>query len=207
MFVKICGVCSAADARAASDAGADAIGINFWPRSKRYVGGQSFAEALARANEIAQTVTVRRYGVFVDADIADVRRALDEGVIDGAQLHGDETPAYFTAIGDRAMKAIRLKDEASLAQLSVYGGDLVLVDADAPGYGGSGQCANVELARRAAQLRRVLLAGGLTPETVARAIAEVRPFGVDVASGVESAPGVKDPLRIAAFLAAAKRAG
>jgi phosphoribosylanthranilate isomerase len=205
VFVKICGVCTPDDARAAADAGADAIGINFWPRSKRYVGGRSFAEAIARAQEIAAAVTVRRYGVFVDADAAEVHRVLDERVIDIVQLHGDETPAYCAAFGPRIMKAIRLQNEGSLARLSEYGGELALIDADAPGYGGSGQRANVELAQRAARVRPVLLAGGLTPENVAAAIAEVKPFGVDVAGGVEASPGVKDARKMAAFIAAAKR--
>jgi phosphoribosylanthranilate isomerase len=207
-FVKICGVRTPDDALACARAGADAVGLNFWPRSKRYLGASPaapFADALAAAHAVARAVgpAVRRYGVFVDAPLADVQRALAEGAIDVAQLHGDEPPAYCAQLA-AYMKALRLRDDASLAALDAYGGELVLVDADAPDYGGSGLRADVDLARRAAARRRVVLAGGLTPENVAAAIAAVRPFGVDVAGGVESAPGVKDPRKIVAFVTAAR---
>jgi len=99
-----------------------------------------------------------------------------------------------------------VRDAASLAQLATYSCDLVLVDADTAGYGGSGQRADVALAAEAARSRRVILAGGLTPENVAAAIAEVHPYGVDVAGGVEREPGVKDWIKVAAFVKAAKRA-
>jgi len=112
----------------------------------------------------------------------------------------------FGPFGGRYVKAMRLRDDASLDALAGYDCALVLVDADAPGYGGSGTTADWSLARAAAAKRRILLAGGLTPDNVAAAIAAVHPFGVDVASGVESAPGVKDARKIAAFVAAARAA-
>ena len=109
------------------------------------------------------------------------------------QLHGDETPDFCRRFAGRYIKAVRLRDAASLARLAAYACDFVLVDADTPGYGGSGQRADVALARRGGRAaRRVILAGGLTPDNVAEAIAAVRPYGVDVAGGVERAPGVKD---------------
>jgi phosphoribosylanthranilate isomerase len=200
-FVKICGVRSLDDALACVDAGADAIGFNFWPRSRRYV---EVKEAAAVAKRLPPSV--RTVGVFVDPSAEEVERAFASGAIDLAQLHGDETPGFCARFAGRYLKAIRLVDDASLARLGEYACDLALVDADAPGYGGSGQRADVTLARRAAESRRVILAGGLTPDNVADAIAMVRPYGVDVAGGVEREPGVKDWLKVAAFVKAAKEA-
>jgi len=200
-FVKICGLRTLDDALAAVDAGADALGFNFWPRSKRHVD-------VATAAAIAKRVPpgVRTVGVFVNPTEADVDRAFASGAIDLAQLHGDESPEFCARFSGRYIKAIRLVDELALAAMAGYRCDLVLVDADTPGYGGSGQRADVELAARAAASRRVILAGGLTPENVAEAIAAVKPYGVDVAGGVEREPGVKDWIKVAAFVKEAKRA-
>jgi phosphoribosylanthranilate isomerase len=196
VFVKICGITRVADALAAEEAGADAIGLNFWPGSKRHVTPDA-AAAIVRELPPA----LRRFGVFVNPTADEVSRAFDAGLIDIAQLHGNETVAFCAQLGRPWMKALRLRD---LGQLDGWKSDLVLVDADAPGYGGSGVTADWSLARAAAQSRRVILAGGLRPDNVAAAIAAVWPFGVDVASGVESAPGMKDARKIAAFVAAAR---
>jgi phosphoribosylanthranilate isomerase len=200
-FVKICGVTALDDALACVDAGADAIGFNFWPKSKRYI-------PIEQAASIAKKLPpeLRTVGVFVDPSEADVTRAFASGAIDLAQLHGDESPAFCARFAGRYIKALRLRDEATLARLGDYDCDLVLVDADTPGYGGSGQRADVSLAERAARARRVILAGGLTPENVAGAVQAVRPYGVDVAGGVEREPGVKDWIKVAAFVAQAKQA-
>ena len=198
-FVKICGVTSLDDALACADAGADAIGFNFWTGSKRHVTVES-AAAIARR----LPPTLRTVGVFVDPGPADVDRAFASGAIDLAQLHGDETPELCARWAGRYLKAFRLRDAATLEAMAAYACDFVLVDADSPGYGGSGQRADAELARRAAAMRRVLLAGGLTPDNVAEAVATVRPYGVDVAGGVEREPGVKDWIKVAAFVNAAK---
>jgi phosphoribosylanthranilate isomerase len=200
-FVKICGVRSVDDALACVDAGADAIGFNFWPRSKRYVEVNVAAGIVKRLPP-----TVRTVGVFVDPAADEVDRAFASGAIDFAQLHGDESPEFCARFAGRYIKAIRLRDQHSLHSLALYSCDMVLVDADAPNYGGSGLRADVLLAREAAQSRRVILAGGLTTENVAEAIAAVQPFGVDVAGGVEREPGVKDWLKVAAFVQAAKQA-
>ena len=201
-FVKICGVCSLDDALACVDAGADALGFNFYARSKRHV---EVGVAAAIAKQLPPSV--RTVGVFVDPTAEEVDRAFASGAIDFAQLHGDETPDFCARFSGRYIKAVRLRDERSLATIAAYACDLVLVDADTPQYGGSGQRADVGLAREAALSRRVILAGGLTPENVAEAVAAVRPFGVDVAGGVEREPGVKDWLKVAAFVQAAKEAG
>jgi phosphoribosylanthranilate isomerase len=199
VFVKICGVRTLEDALFAAKAGADAIGFNFWPQSKRYL-------PIEEAGQIAKKLPARlsTVGVFVNASESEIMRAFQHGAVDFLQFHGDETPDFCRRFAGRYWKALRLKDEESLSQLDAYGGDLLLLDADAPNYGGSGQRADVDLARRAAAKRRVLLAGGLTPENVAEAVRAVRPYGVDVAGGVESAPGVKDRTKVAAFITAAK---
>jgi len=199
-FVKICGITSLDDALACVDAGADAIGFNFWPRSKRHV-------PVERAAAIAKRVppNMRTVGVFVDPSAEEVERAFASGAIDLAQLHGDETPDFCRRFAGRYIKAVRLRDQASVARMAEYACDFVLVDADTPGYGGSGQRADTTLAAEAAKLRRVILAGGLTADNVADAVAAVKPYGVDVAGGVEREPGVKDWIKVAAFVQAAKR--
>lgn len=199
-FVKICGITSLDDALACVDAGADALGFNFWQQSKRHI-------SVDRAAAIAKRVppNVRTVGVFVNPSESDVDRAFASGAIDLAQLHGDETPDFCRRFSGRYIKALRLRDASSLAGMAEYACDFVLVDADTPGYGGSGQRADTMLAAEAARLRRVILAGGLTAENVAEAVATVQPYGVDVAGGVEREPGVKDWIKVAAFVQAAKR--
>ena len=199
-FVKICGITSLEDALACVDAGADAIGFNFWPQSKRHI-------PVDRAAAIAKRLppNLRTVGVFVNPTADEVDRAFASGAIDLAQFHGDETPDFCRRFAGRYIKALRLRDATSLERMADYACDFVLVDADTPAYGGSGERADVALAAAAAAARRVILAGGLTPENVAEAVAEVQPYGVDVAGGVEREPGVKDWMKVAAFVQAAKR--
>ena len=200
MFVKVCGIRRLEDASACVDAGADAIGFNFWPKSKRYLTVEAATEIAIRLPP-----TLRRFGVFVDPTAEEVEHAFAAGAIDIAQFHGDEPRVFCNRFRGCHVKALRLRDQASLAQLDLYDCELLLVDADSAGYGGSGQRADWSLARAAAEKRKVLLAGGLTPANVAEAIRAVQPYGVDVAGGVELMPGVKDLRKIAAFVAAAKQ--
>jgi phosphoribosylanthranilate isomerase len=204
MFVKVCGVTRVEDVEACVAAGVDAIGFNLWPRSKRFVDRQ-------KAGELARAVPagIARVVLFVDAPIDEVASVVESGRFDVAQLHGDETSGYVAELAARlgrarVWKALRLRDARSLDGIEAWAADRVLVDADAPGMGGSGLPADRALAVEAARRRPVVLAGGLTPATVADAIRAVRPAGVDVASGVERAPGIKDPDAIAAFVRAAR---
>jgi phosphoribosylanthranilate isomerase len=144
--------------------------------------------------------------LFVNPSLDDVRRVFDAGLVDVAQLHGDEDAAFCTATGVPFWKAIRVANADDLDRLRAFGGELAVIDAASERFGGSGKQVPLDLGRRAAAMRPVLLAGGLTPENVADVVREVRPFGVDVASGVESAPGVKDAARVRAFVAAARSA-
>jgi phosphoribosylanthranilate isomerase len=201
-WVKICGVTTVDDALACADAGADAIGLNLWPRSKRY---RPLAEAAAVARAVAGRL--ERIGVFVDPTLEEVEAAFAAGAIDCAQLHGDEEGALCARLAGRYLKALRLAGAHSLDGFARYHCPRFLVDAPFAGYGGSGVLVDEPLARAAVEragAARVILAGGLTPDNVAGLVARVRPWGVDVASGVERAPGVKDPVEVRRFVAAAK---
>ena len=203
LFVKVCGITSVADAQAAVAAGADAIGLNCYRKSLRYVTPE-----LAAA--IVQSLPPRRplrVGVFVNAPPHEVA-ALDAALgLDVIQLHGDEDPDYVARIGAKAMKAIRVTGPESLADLRRYRCQAFLLDGPAGGaYGGAGRGFDWSLARQATGVWRLIVAGGLTPANVAAAVTAARPYGVDVASGVESAPGVKDPALMREFVATARAA-
>jgi phosphoribosylanthranilate isomerase len=201
-LIKICGITSPADAVMAAQAGADAIGVNFWPGSKRFVGD-------AAADIVAALPSgVLKFGVFVNAPLAQVRDHVSRFGLDRVQLHGDELPGDFAALPPQLLvRAIRVRDASSLTEVQAWNARLFLYDAFAAGYGGAGiQAPWAEIAAGADPLRPFLLAGGLDPDNVAAAIQMVRPSGVDVASGVESAPGKKDPNRVTAFISAARAA-
>jgi len=197
-LVKIWGVTAPEDAAMAVGAGADAIGVNLWSGSKRFVEPAAARDVLA-----AVPNGVLRVGVFVDAPVDEVQRQIDELELDRAQLHGDESPAFFDRLDSRLIRVVRVRDQASFEAEAGWSPALWLYDAFVEGYGGGGVPAPWPLI--AARARRpFLLAGGLTPENVAAAIAATRPDGVDVASGVESSSRRKDPARVAAFIAAAR---
>jgi phosphoribosylanthranilate isomerase len=201
VLVKICGFTRAEDALAAVALGADALGFNFWPRSKRYLAPASAREIIARLPPATRTV-----GVFVDPTRDELLAAIAASGVREVQLHGDEPPALCLGLPVPVVKAIRVKDAHSLAALASYEVSGFLLDSATPGYGGSGATFDWSLAAEAAADLPVWLAGGLTPESVAEAVRTVRPLGVDVASGVESAPGVKDPEKMRRFIEAAKGA-
>ena len=199
--VKICGVTNVADALAAAEAGADMIGLMFYEQSPRHI-------TLATAVEISRALSpfVLRVGVFVNPQEALVTRAIGECNLSLLQFHGDETSEFCTQFGLMSMKAIRVRDEESLKQLENFQTDAFLLDAHSKsGLGGTGEKFNWDLAIEAQKFDKpIFLAGGLTPENVAEAVRKVRPFAVDVSSGVESAPGKKDHAKVKAFIAAAK---
>lgn len=200
--IKICGITNVEDARAAVAAGADALGFMFYERSPRCVSPHAAAEIVR-----AVPPFVARVGVFVNASEAEVRRAVAESGVDTVQFHGDETPEFCRRFAPlKVYKAFRIQSAASLAGLREYDTDAWLLDSFVPGQlGGTGARFNWELAVEAKKFGRpIILAGGLTPENVAEAVRQVRPYAVDVSSGVESAPGRKDPQKLKDFIAAAK---
>ena len=201
--VKICGITSEADALAAAEAGADAIGLMFYEGSPRHVRLEQ-----AKAISAALPQHVMRVGVFVNAEEAFVHQALAECMLNILQFHGDETPEECSRYPVMTLKAFRVQGEETLAELEAYPSAGYLLDAyvkDA--LGGTGATFNWDLAVRAQKFGKpIFLAGGLTPENVAEAVRKVQPFGVDVSSGVEIEPGRKDAEQMRTFVAAAKGA-
>ncbi len=199
--VKICGITNLADAQAAVEAGADALGFIFCEKSPRSV-------TLEQAAEISKQIPpfVMRVGVFVNAPEAFIQRAISDIGLAMLQFHGDEPPEACTRFGLMSMKAFRMKDAGVLAEISKYKTDAYLLDAYSPmALGGTGHTFNWDLALEAQKMGKpVFISGGLTPDNVAEAIRKVHPFGVDVSSGVESAPGKKDHAKVKAFVQAVK---
>jgi len=199
--VKICGITNLADAKAAVEAGADVLGFVFYDQSPRSISCEA---AAVITRELPPFII--KAGVFVDAPEDAVLRAIRECGLNLLQFHGEEPPDYCLQFGIMSMKAVRVRDAASLQALRGYPTDAWLLDAYTPGkVGGTGEAFNWDLAREAqAWGRPIFLAGGLTPQNVAEAIQRARPYGVDVSSGVEAAPGRKDPARIQAFIQAVR---
>lgn len=201
--VKICGITSVDDAQGAVVAGADAVGLMFFEGSPRHV---SLTEAKVIVESLPPSMV--RVGVFVNADASLVNRAVLECSLNVLQFHGEESPEFCSQFGVMTLKAIRVRDESSMAEMERFGTDGFLLDAfSKEARGGTGELFNWELARRATECGKpIFLAGGLTAENVAEAVRVVQPFAVDVSSGVESAPGKKDAEKMRAFVAAAKGA-
>ncbi|RMG38039.1 MAG: phosphoribosylanthranilate isomerase [Gammaproteobacteria bacterium] len=200
--VKICGITRPEDAEAAVHAGADAIGLVFYPPSPRHV-------ELAQAVEIARGLPpfVTTVGLFVNADAETIAEVVAEVGIDLIQFHGNECPDYCASHGRPWIRALRMKDdidlEAEAGRFAAARG--ILLDAYRPGVpGGTGE--TFDWSRIPPALaHRIVLAGGLNPDNVEQAVRQVRPFAVDVSGGVESEPGIKDADRIARFMAAVRR--
>jgi phosphoribosylanthranilate isomerase len=192
--LKVCGVTSLEDARAAIDCGAEYLGFNFYPKSPRYIAPPAARAIIERLPDDIISV-----GVFVNEprpeDVDEILRVSGARM---AQLHGDESTAYCASVGaDRVIKALRINDGFDARRVLDYPAAAILLDAfDAKLYGGTGKTANWEISREAARLTRVFLAGGLSPDNIVEAIRAVEPFAVDVNSGVERAPGRKDASKL-----------
>ena len=197
MMVKICGITRQQDAEAAVAHGASAIGFIFWPDSPRFIDPY-------RARKIAKTLApfVSTVGVFVNQPKDYINGVASLVPLSVIQLHGDEPPAFVAQLSRPVMKAITRPESAKEWPKQV----MLLVDVHDPvKRGGTGHVVDWTIAATVARERRIVLAGGLTPDNVADAVAEVRPFGIDVSSGVELSPGIKDERRIAALFAAIHR--
>lgn len=204
MKIKICGITNVEDADIAVKTGADALGFIMYRKSPRWV-----EPAVARSIIAGLPPFVLPVGVFVNEEAERVRTLMDECGFVLAQLHGDESAAYCQNLGRPALKALRLKDRSTLLALAEFQrrtnarGFLIDTFSD-QSYGGTGQTADWTLAQEAARSAPVILAGGLNPTNVAEAIRMVRPYGVDVSSGVEQSPGKKDHHKLKAFIEAAR---
>ena len=192
--VKVCGITTPHDALLAQSAGADAIGMIFAPRSKRFV---TKAQAAAIVAAVGPLLT--KVGVFLDADIGLVERLIVDLRLDAVQLHGSETPEYAAALAPtvKILRALPFASAPTPASVDGYPADAFLLDAATPG---SGTVFDWHEALAWRGHPRLVLAGGLTPDNVVKAIATLHPYAVDVASGVESAPGVKDPEAVKRFI-------
>jgi len=200
--IKFCGITRLEDAELAAGLGAWAIGLIFWPRSPRRAAPDIAAEIAAAVKRRVEVV-----GVFVNATLDEVARTADAVGLTAVQLHGDEGPAFCAEAGRRTgckvIKAVRVRSGEQIQALTSFHTDYHLLDSYIPGKpGGTGESFAWELARAHRSDVPLILSGGLRPENVADAIEVVRPFAVDVASGVESAPGIKDPDKLEAFVKA-----
>jgi phosphoribosylanthranilate isomerase len=212
--IKICGITNVSDAQSAVQAGADAVGLNFYPTSPRFI-----TRSLARQIIDVLPREIVKVAVFVNADAKEVCRTFDQLELDLIQLHGDETPEFIAQLGSKpVMRAFRLGPEGLqpiytyLEACKLLGcvPKRVMIDAFSKGvYGGSGEIADWSICgqySRHEDVPPLVLAGGLAQSNVAQAIDQVRPAAVDTASGVESSPGRKDPAAVAAFVKAARMA-
>lgn len=199
--IKICGIKTIKDALAAIDAGTDLIGFNFYPKSPRYVEVGMCRNIMSVVRQRGRVICV---GVFVNASLAEIGATMETCGLGLAQLHGDETPEFMKVLGGHAYKAFR-GIPATIDGFERQNAPAFLVDAAVKGlYGGSGVTADWDDAAKLAKRYPLLLAGGLTPENVADAVRQVKPWGVDVASGVESAPGEKDAGKMVEFVKAVR---
>jgi phosphoribosylanthranilate isomerase len=196
--VKICGIRSLDEARFAQELGVDALGFNFWERSPRYITPAAARQIVRELNPLIGCV-----GVFVNEEAERVREVQREIGLSAVQLHGDESPEYCMGLAPiKSIKAFRIRDGFDPASVKAYPVGAVLLDADVPGqFGGTGNSFDWRLAVETKQYSPVLLAGGLTAQNVAEAIRRVRPWGVDVCSGVEAGPGRKDFEKMSRFMA------
>ena len=206
LSLKICGVTNEADAQGLVDLGVDAIGVNFWPGSPRYIASTKAAWLTALGGHIL------RVGVFVNAPTELQIRLVREGLLDLVQLHGDETPVDAAALREAGIpfiKAIGVKSQADLERVEDFGAAAVLLDAHAPGvYGGTGEAFDWNTAldfKSKHPHLPLVLAGGIKAENTARAVEMLHPSALDVASGAESSPGVKDFQKVRAILRALNR--
>lgn len=199
-IIKICGIKTLPDALAAIDAGVDYLGFNFYPKSVRFIEKETCAQITSVLKR--EYPNIKLVGVFVNSSVDEVKNILKTCLLDLAQLHGDETPEVFAQLAPRVFKAFR-GIPLDVTGYERNGAPAFLMDTAVKGvYGGSGVTADWSAAAEVAKRYPLLLAGGLTPENVADAVWQVQPWGVDVASGVESGAGGKDPSKMKAFVRA-----
>lgn len=200
--VKICGITSVEDALSACDAGADGLGFVFWRKSPRFIDTER-----AKAIVCSLPPFIKVVGVFVDEEMDIILETIGKVGLDAVQLHGSEPPEFCRGINMSIIKTFRVKDEGITEELSMYHVSAYLLDTYREGIpGGTGDTFNWDLAIKAKEYGRIILAGGLTPDNVKDAVERVRPYGVDVSSGVEECTGKKDFNKVRKFIEKAKGA-
>lgn len=202
LFIKICGITNVEDALSAVESGADALGFNFFPNSKRFIVPEKAGEILS-----AIRASIARVGVFVNPERTYVHAAVRRAGLNAIQFSGNETPPEVAGYHSRIFKAIHVSDAASLQEMKSFAVDAFLLDTHRQEqFGGTGETFDWDLALRAKEFGKVILAGGLTPENVVAAVRSVRPFGVDVCSGVELQARIKDKRKMREFIERAREA-
>lgn len=195
-YIKICGLTTPKQAKDCAELGADWIGFNCFQKSKRYVTPEKIREMVAALDEKVTTV-----GVFVNESAERINQIMAYTGMNLAQLHGDESPKYPEGLNCNYFKAFRVASDFDLKKIPTYKANYFLLDSYHPNaYGGTGDVFNWDIAIQAKQMGSLFLAGGLTPENVSTAVQKVKPYGVDVASGVESSPGIKDLSLVKQFI-------
>lgn len=198
--LKICGITTAEDAHSLAQLNVDAIGINFWSKSKRYISPQNAQPFLKQLSG-----KIERIGVFVNEDISTLKQLISNNLIDVAQLHGNENDAYCQELADHHIQFIRvIKVQAQDTQITLpyVIGKRILLDTHVPGHGGAGERFNWNLADQCIKLHpehQVIIAGGITTDNITQA-ATINPYMIDVASGAEIAPGIKDMSKVKTML-------
>ncbi len=201
-IIKVCGLTQVNEALACVELGVQWLGFNCYQGSKRYLPPEAIAAIVGKLPPAVQTV-----GVFVNASAKEIEETLQRTGLHIAQLHGDESPGFAHALQAPWFRAFRVADDLAEEEIRSYGQELFLLDAAQTGqYGGTGHAFDWKVATRLRDHGKLLLAGGLRPDNVEEAVLQVKPFGVDVASGVESAPGRKDPQKVANFVTAVAQA-
>ena len=201
--VKVCGIRSLEEAQASIDAGADALGFNFWSRSPRYIAPEAAHEIVARLPPLVANI-----GVFVNEARERIEAIASDLRLAAVQLHGDESPEFCAGItAAKTIKAIRVTEDFAPQSIRRYSVSMILLDTGIAGsYGGTGRTFDWSVAAECARLSPIILAGGLTTENIGEAISTVRPAAIDVCSGVEAEPGRKDLVKLRNFMLAVAKA-
>lgn len=205
VLAKVCGITNLDDALAAVDAGADALGFNFYPRSPRYITAEAARTIIDRLSEVGSPVLT--VGVFVNESLDDIRKIAAGAGVSALQLHGNEPPEYCKALEDYyVIKVFSAADKFAPETVLEYDVQAIMLDAvDREKFGGTGKLSNWAVARETRELfPKLFLAGGLSAENVGEAINQVNPYAVDACSRLECAPGRKDHERVRAFVAAVR---
>ncbi len=200
--IKVCGLTTREQVKDCVDSGVDWLGFNCYPGSKRYIVPEKIRELLNIVPFDVKTV-----GVFVNGSVQKVNQIMEYTGLQLVQLHGDESPEYAKALTHEYIRVFRVSPSFQPNQISHFPLSYFLLDSYQPNrYGGTGKSFNWEIAKKSKKFGRLILAGGLNSENVQEAITSVRPFGVDVCSGVESSPGLKNRNRVATFISAVRKA-
>ena len=198
--IKICGITNREDALKAAELGADALGFIFYTASRRYIDPEEASKIIKKLPPFITTV-----GVFVNPSLDEINSVKQKTGIDVVQLHGDESPEFCMMIPHKLIKAIRIKAKIDRDEVELYPVQAILFDTHSEGnYGGTGKSFNWDILRNLDVSKNIILSGGLTPENVSQALEVVKPYGVDVSTGVEDSPGKKNHMKLREFIEAVK---